>query len=78
MLSLLRLESKQKILQIHFEFAFFFLSYSFGIETINTFIHSRSSLANHTRFQTKMGKVYTQFQIKTAQKRYPMGRHMPI
>ena len=30
-----------------------FRSYSFGIATINTFIQSRSSLANHTRFQTK-------------------------
>ena len=36
-------------------------SYSFGIETINTSIHvhSRSSLENHTRFQTKMGKVFS-------------------
>jgi len=25
---------------------------------VNAFIHSRSSLENHTRFQTKMGKVY--------------------
>ena len=38
---------------------------------INTFIHSRSSLENHIRFQTKMGKVYTRFQTKTAQKPYP-------
>ena len=30
-----------------------FCSYSFGIETINTFIHSCSSLENHTRFKTK-------------------------
>ena len=30
---------------------FLYLSYSFGIETINTFIDSRSSLENHTRFQ---------------------------
>ena len=37
--SLLRLEQQQK-------------NHSFGIETINTFIHSRSSLENHTRFQT--------------------------
>ena len=44
---------------------FLFLSYSFGIERINTFIHSRSSLENHTRFQTKMDKVYTRFQTKT-------------
>ena len=40
-----------------------FLSYSFEIETINTFIHFRSSLENHTRFQTK-----------TAQKPDPMER----
>ena len=37
---------------------FLFRSYSFGIETINTFIRSRSSLENLTRFQTKIGKVY--------------------
>ena len=61
-----------KVLQ-HFSF---FLSYSFGIETVNTFIHSRSSLENHTRFQTKMGKVYTRFQTKTAQNPHPMGRHI--
>ena len=71
MLSLPRLERKQKIIRIHF------FPYSFGIETINTFIHSRNSLENHTRFQTKMGKVYTRFQTKTPQKPYPMGRHIP-
>ena len=37
-----------------------------------------SSLENHTRFQTKMGTVYTSFQAKTAQKPYPMGRHILI
>ena len=42
-------------------------SYSFGIETINKFIRSHSTLENHTRFQTK-----------TAQKLDPMGRHIPI
>ena len=57
---------------------FLLLCYSFGIEAINTFIHSRSSLENHTRFQTKMGKVYTRFHTKTAQKPYPIGRHLPI
>ena len=50
---------------------FLFLSYSFGTETINTFVHPPSSLENHTRFQTKMGKIYTRFQTKTAQKPYP-------
>ena len=39
-----------------------FLSQSFGIGTINTFIHSSSFLENHTRLQIKMGKVYTRFQ----------------
>ena len=57
---------------------FLFLSYSFGIETINVFIHSCSwSLENHTRIQTKMSKVYTRFQTKTA-KTVPFGRHIPI
>ena len=42
-----------------------------------TFIHSRSSLENHTRFQTKLGKIYTRFQTKTAQKPYPLGPHIP-
>ena len=78
MLSLLRLERKQTNSSNPFRIRIFlFLSYSFGIETINTFIHSRSSLENHTRFQTKMGKVYTRFQTKTAQKPYPTGRHIP-
>ena len=67
----------KKILQIHFEFAvFLFLFYSFGIETINTFIHSCSSLENHTRHQFKMDKVYNRFQTKTALKPNPMGRHI--
>ena len=43
---------------------FLFLSYSFRI---NTLINSSSSLENHTRFQTKMGKIYIRFQTKTAQ-----------
>ena len=34
---------------------------------MNKFIQSRSSLDYRTRFQTKMGKVYTRFQTKTAQ-----------
>ena len=56
---------------------FFSLSYSFGIETIKYVPRLRRSLENHTRFQTKMGKVYTRFQTKTAQKPYPMARHIP-
>ena len=34
---------------------------------INTFINSRSSLKNQTRFQTKIGEVYTRFQTKMPQ-----------
>ena len=33
----------------------------------NTFRHYRSSLENHTRFQTEMTKIYTRFQTKTAE-----------
>ena len=69
----------KKILQTHFEFAYFSLSFLLiwnGSDWF--FIHSRSSLKNHTRFQTKMGEVYTSFRSKTAQKPYPMGRHIPI
>ena len=36
---------------MHFEFH----AYSFGTETIITFIRSRSSLENHAQFQTNMG-----------------------
>jgi len=70
----LRLEQQQKrFLKIHFKFAYFSFSNSFGIETINAFVHSQSSLEKHTRFQTKMSKVYTHFQTKALQKPYPLG-----
>ena len=50
---------------MHFDFRIFlFLSYSFGIKAITTFIRSRGSLENHTRFRTNMDKVYTLFQTK--------------
>ena len=62
MLSLLRLELKQKTLHIYFEFAYFsFFRTHLELKTINTFKHS------HARFKTKMGKVYTRLQTKTAQ-----------
>ena len=41
-------------------------------------IRSRSSLENNTQFQTKMGKAYTRFQTKKAQKPYPLRQHIPI
>ena len=43
---------------------FLFHFYLLGIETINTFIHSCSSLENHIRFQTKIFKVCTCFRQK--------------
>ena len=51
---------------IHFEFVSYssFLSIHFGTEITSTFIHSRSSIENDSRFQTKMGKMYTRFQTK--------------
>ena len=58
---------------MHIEFAYFYFTLFIGIEMITTFIHSRSSLENHTQFQTKMGKVYTRFQTKTAKKTLPDG-----
>ena len=79
MSSLLRLERKQKNSSNPFRIRIFlFLSYSFGIETINTFIHSHSSRENHARFQTKLGKIYTRLQTKKAQKPYLLGRQIPI
>ena len=46
-----------------------------GIEAKDTFIHSRSSFENETRFRTKMAKVYNRFQTESAQKPYPFGLH---
>ena len=54
MSSLLSLERKQKNSSNPFRIRIFlFLSYSFGIEAINTFIRSLRSLENYIRFQTK-------------------------
>ena len=79
MLSILRLGRKHKNYSNLFGIRMFlFLSYSFGIETIKMLIHSSNSLENPTRFQNNMAKVYTCFQTKTAQKPYPMGRHILI
>ena len=79
MSSLHRLEQQQKkISQNPFpNRTFLFLAHSFGIETSDTlYVHTLgSSLENHTRFQTKMGKVYTRVQTKTAQNPYPLGAH---
>ena len=73
-LPLLRLERQQKDLVNIFLNSQNTLSfYLFGIETINTFIHSRSSLENHTRFQIKMGEVYIPFFDRKGAKIMPHG-----
>jgi len=42
------------------------------------FISFRERFPNKdTQFQTKMFQIYTRFQTKTAQKPYPLGRHIP-
>ena len=75
MLSLFRLERKQKNIQAisnsHISLSFL-LIWNWNDKYVHTL---RSSLEDHTRYQTKMGKVYTRFQTKTAQKPYPMGQH---
>ena len=74
---LLILKRKQKISSNAFRIGtFLFRSCSFGIETINTFIRSRSSFENHTRFHTPGQSLYP-FSDPTAQKPYPLGRHIP-
>ena len=40
--------------------------------------NSRLECTNHTLFQTKMVEIDTLFQTKTAKKKYPLARHMPI
>ena len=57
-----------------------FLYYSFGVEKTNTFIRSCRSLENHsiTRFKTLMVKISTRFRTNSAQKPYPLVRHIPI
>ena len=45
----------KKILQVHFEFAYFSFFLTFGTDTINTFTHSCSYLKNHTCFSDQNG-----------------------
>ena len=56
---------RPRLLKIHFKLAYFNFFLSFfnlvGTEIINIFIHFHSSLKNYTRFQAKIGKVYTCF-----------------
>ena len=50
---------------MHFKFAYFyFVLIHLELKTINTFVHVRlcSFLENHTRFQTKILKVFSDHQ----------------
>ena len=79
MSSFFRLERKQTISPNAYPIRKFLLrSYSFGVETINKFIHPRSSIENHTRFQIKMGKEYTRFQTRKDKKPYTFGQYTSI
>ena len=64
----------------------YFIYFSFSHQLLapvagkkNKFISFRErSPDNHAQFQTKMFKIYTRFQSKTAQNPCPLGRHTPI
>ena len=59
--------STKRFLKIHFEFAYYtclLIHLDLKLYT-NTFMQNRSSL-DHTRFQTKIGKMCTRFQTKMA------------
>ena len=74
MLSLLILERQQKdflksISNSHITLASLFIWIG-----NDKFVHTlRYSLKNDTRIQTKIGKIFTRFQTKTAQKPRPLG-----
>ena len=80
MSSFLRLERKQKIFQMHFRTRIFLLlrSYSFRIGTTNTFIHFRSSLENHTRFQTKQKQKGKKTNLCGGTNPYGLHREVPL
>ena len=79
MLSLLRLECKQKNYSNPFPIRIFlFLSYSFGIETINTFKHSVVPYKTKPDSRLERAKCLPLFKTKTAQKPYSMERHIAI
>ena len=79
MLSLLILERQQKDFLKSISNSHITLGSLFIWNGNDKFVHTlRYSLKNDTRIQTKIGKIYTRFQTKTAQKPHPLGRHIPI
>ena len=74
MLSSLRLGAKKKNSSSPFgNRIFLFLSHSFGIETMNTFIHSRSSLETIPDSRPKIGPTVYPFSDQNGAKTLPDG-----
>ena len=74
MLSLHRLERKQKNYSNSFWIRIFLFLSLLILNWNNKDFHTlRSSLKNHTRFQTKMGKVYDPFSDQNGTKTPPDG-----
>ena len=74
MFSLLRFERKQKYFSNPFRIRIFlFLSYSFGIETINTFIHSVVSSKAIPHSRPKWAKYTPVFRPQNGAKTLPDG-----
>ena len=79
MLSLLILERQQKDFLKFISNSHITLASLFIWNGNDKFVHTLPySLKNDTRIQTKIGKIYTRFLTKTAQKPHPLGRHLPI
>ena len=81
MLLIRRLERKQRKYSNPFQippYFSFMLFNSFGIETINTFIHPVVPSKTLPDPGPKWPKYIPVFRPKRAQKPYPMGRHIPI
>ena len=82
-LQYLQLERQQKKDRFRIRILLF-LSYSLEIETTNTFMPLPYSLENHTRIQTKMGKVYSPFIPKRRKNHtlwggtYPQGKYKGV
>ena len=73
MSSLLRLERKQNSSNLFRIRIFLFRSYSFGIETISTFIYSRSSLEKSYPILDQNGKSVYPFSDQNIAKTPPFG-----
>ena len=65
----------KRLFKIHFEFVYYHIIPDITL-SFPVFIWNWNDKCVHAL--AKMGKIYIHFQSKTAQKPYPLGRHMPI